>query len=263
MPLGLWVLQDRDKGLPLQEVGLVQSGQVADGGKNVQGLDHRAGRLAWFRNPFIRYDERGTKGFLEESVLSPDSVFAEVPAMVAPENDDGVVAQLQLVELGEYDEAVEVSDRLQGLKPGLPAYSRASYIRELYGDTPGAIDAMRLAADAGASGRPERAWALYQLGSLYLGDAKPDTAAFIYQGILEERPGFAPALAGLGHVALVRGDAAEAVRAGDLGLGPDDVVLVKGSQGARMERVSEGVLHPDLDPAAELPRQSPQWKAIP
>ena len=58
-------------------------------------------------------------------------------------------------------------------------------------------------------------------------------------------------------------DAAEAVRAGDLGLGPDDVVLVKGSQGARMERVSEGVLHPDLDPAAELPRQSPQWKAIP
>ncbi|MBC14244.1 MAG: hypothetical protein CMM85_14890 [Rhodothermaceae bacterium] len=117
-----------------------------------------------------------------------------------------------LVELGEYDEAVEVSDRLQGLKPGLPAYSRASYIRELYGDTPGAIDAMRLAADAGASGRPERAWALYQLGSLYLGDAKPDTAAFIYQGILEERPGFAPALAGLGHVALARGDAAEAVR---------------------------------------------------
>ncbi len=116
------------------------------------------------------------------------------------------------VELGEYDEAVRVSDNLQALKPGLPAYSRASYIRELYGDTDGAIAAMRLAADAAPGGRSERAWALYQLANLYLGDAKPDTAAFIYNGILEERPGFAPALAGLGHVALVKGDAPEAVR---------------------------------------------------
>lgn len=117
-----------------------------------------------------------------------------------------------LVELGEYDEAVEVSDRLQSLKPGLPAYSRASYIRELHGDGEGAIAAMRLAADAAPSGRPERAWALHQLATLYLGEAKADTAAFIYQGILDERPGFAPALAGLGHVALVKGNADEAIR---------------------------------------------------
>ncbi len=117
-----------------------------------------------------------------------------------------------LVELGEYDEAVRVSDELQALKPGLPAYSRVSYLRELHGDTEGAIEAMRFAADASPSGRAERAWALYQLGNLYLGAAKPDTAGYIFQGILEERPGFAPALAGLGHVALVRGDAAEAVR---------------------------------------------------
>ncbi len=117
-----------------------------------------------------------------------------------------------LVELGEYQEAVEVSDRLQALKPGLPAYSRASYIRELHGDSDGAIAAMRMAADAGVGGRSDRAWALYQLGNLYLGAAKPDTAAFIFNGILQERPDFAPALAGLGHVKLVRGDAAGAVR---------------------------------------------------
>ena len=117
-----------------------------------------------------------------------------------------------LVELGEYDEAVRVSDRLQSLKPGLPAYSRASYLRELHGDTEGAIGAMRLAADAAPGGRPERAWALYNLANLYLGSAKPDTAAYIYRGILEESPGFAPALAGLGHVSLVKGDAAQAVR---------------------------------------------------
>ncbi|MEM0962646.1 MAG: tetratricopeptide repeat protein, partial [Bacteroidota bacterium] len=117
-----------------------------------------------------------------------------------------------LVELGEYEEAVAASDQLQSIKPGLPAYSRVSYIRELHGDTDGAIDAMRLAADASVGTRPERAWALYQLGTLYLGDARADTAAFIYEGILQERPGFVPALAGLGHVALVRGDASGAIR---------------------------------------------------
>jgi tetratricopeptide (TPR) repeat protein len=117
-----------------------------------------------------------------------------------------------LVELGEYDEATRVSDRLQALRPGLPAYSRASYLRELHGDTEGAIEAMRLAADAEPGGRLGRAWALLNLGNLYLGMAKPDTAAFLFEGLLEERPDFAPAVAALGHVALVKGDAAGAVR---------------------------------------------------
>lgn len=42
----------------------------------------------------------------------------------------------------------------------------------------------------------------------------------------------------------------------------DDVILVKGSQGTRMERISEMLLHPDLDPADVLPRQSKSWKQI-
>lgn len=40
-----------------------------------------------------------------------------------------------------------------------------------------------------------------------------------------------------------------------------DILLVKGSQGVRMERVSEALLAPGLDPADHLPRQSPAWKA--
>jgi len=111
-----------------------------------------------------------------------------------------------LTELGEYEAAVEASDAMLAIKPSIASYARASYLRELHGDGEGATAAMRLAADAGPTGNTERAWALYTLGGLYLADAKPDTAAFIFQGILDERPDYAYAVAGLGHVALATGD---------------------------------------------------------
>lgn len=114
-----------------------------------------------------------------------------------------------LVELGRYDEAVAVCDSMISLRPGLPSYTRASYLRELHGDTDGAIGAMRMAADAGVSGSDERAWALFQLGNLYLGANKPDTAAYVFNGILNEAPGYIRALGGLAHVHLVKGEQAE------------------------------------------------------
>ncbi len=116
-----------------------------------------------------------------------------------------------LVELGRYEEAVRVCDELLALRPELSAYARASYLRQLHGDTDGAIEAMRMAADAGVAGHEDRAWALFQLGTLYLGQNRPDTAAFLFNGILDERPGYPKALAGLAHVRLVQGAYDEAV----------------------------------------------------
>ena len=41
--------------------------------------------------------------------------------------------------------------------------------------------------------------------------------------------------------------------------GRGDAILVKGSQGVRMERVTAALLHPATDPAEVLPRQSESW----
>ena len=115
------------------------------------------------------------------------------------------------VETGEYEKAVSTCDKMLSIHPDINSYSRASYLREIYGDMNSAIDAMRLAADAGLTGSDSRAWALYNLGNLYLKVGKLDTAAFIYNGILEERPGYANAYNGLAKIMVVNGNFKKAI----------------------------------------------------
>ncbi|MBO6574314.1 MAG: tetratricopeptide repeat protein [Rhodothermales bacterium] len=110
-----------------------------------------------------------------------------------------------LVELGRYDEAVTAMDQMLERRPDLSSYSRASYIRELLGDEEGAIRAMEFAAGAGTIGSEGRSWALYQLSQLALGSGDHAAARRILTGILEEHPGYAHAVAGLAHLALLEG----------------------------------------------------------
>jgi tetratricopeptide (TPR) repeat protein len=115
------------------------------------------------------------------------------------------------VEIGEYADAVKACEKMLSIRPDLRSYSRASYLRELYGDYKGAREAMRLACDAGVHGQENRAWALYYLGKLYLEEGMLDTAEYVFKGILEERPNYSFALSGLAQINAARGDYDEAI----------------------------------------------------
>ncbi|WP_342086916.1 tetratricopeptide repeat protein [Dyadobacter sp. OTU695] len=104
------------------------------------------------------------------------------------------------VELGNYDDAVAMSDKMQALKPSLEAYSRASYLREIYGNYPGSIEAMKLAVDAGLPGSEPQCWAKNTLGHLYETTGQLKQAEIQYQEILAMRPSYAFALRGLAQV---------------------------------------------------------------
>lgn len=116
------------------------------------------------------------------------------------------------VELGQYAEAVKEAEKMISIRPDLPSYSRISYLREIHGDLPGAIEAMKLAVDAGAPGADGTEWTRVQLGHLYesMGDLQRATTQ--YTTALEERPGYAPAIAGLGHIAMAKKEYVTAIQ---------------------------------------------------
>ena len=69
-----------------------------------------------------------------------------------PDNPDALAVMVDAnVELGRYDDASATLQELLDRHPGLPAYARLSYVRELHGDTSGALRAMR-EADTAANG---------------------------------------------------------------------------------------------------------------
>lgn len=104
------------------------------------------------------------------------------------------------VELGNYEAAIASSDKMQALKPSLEAYSRASYLRELYGDYAGAIAAMKLAVEAGLPGSEPQCWSRNVLGDLYFNTGKLAEAKATYEENLYLRPSYAPSMAGLARV---------------------------------------------------------------
>jgi len=114
------------------------------------------------------------------------------------------------VELGKYDEAVKMADKMISVRPDIRSYSRISYLREIHGQAEGAIEAMKLAVSAGYPGQEQTEWARLVLGDLYKEYGQLDKAEAQYQEALVHRPNYPFAVAALAETEALKGNMAEA-----------------------------------------------------
>ncbi len=115
------------------------------------------------------------------------------------------------VEMGNYDSAVANAEKMMSIRPDLRSYARASYLREIYGDYPGAIEAMKLAVDAGVPGDEGTEWCRVQLGHLYENSGDFKSAEMNYSIALDNRKNYAYALAGMARIAMSNKEYAKAI----------------------------------------------------
>src|SRR5436190_1250777 len=137
---------------------------------------------------------------------------AERARAVEPEDwwNYGTLADAR-VELGDYAHALQAAQRMVDLRPGLPSYARAAFLRALFGDRAGAIELLRLAVAAGSARDPEgRAWALVHLGHEYFATGDLAAAGRAYTRALDVFPDYYLALGGLGRVRAAEGQLAAA-----------------------------------------------------
>jgi tetratricopeptide (TPR) repeat protein len=116
-----------------------------------------------------------------------------------------------LVELGRYRQAFAAFDELARLRPGLAAYARVSYARELRGNFAGAVTALHLAVDAAAASPEPLAWTRVQLGKLYWSRGRIAAAERQYRAALLAYPGYVHALDALAQVEAAHGRYARAI----------------------------------------------------
>ncbi len=122
----------------------------------------------------------------------------------------GLIGDAQ-IELGSYDEAVATFQSMVELRPDFSSYARVGYARELFGDTDGAIRALKLAASAGSGFAENQAWLHVQLGHLYFNTGEVESAAFEYSQSLRIFPGYVHGLAGQARIEAANGNYEEAL----------------------------------------------------
>lgn len=106
-----------------------------------------------------------------------------------------------LLELGDYEEGAEAIQKMVDLRPDVASYTRAAYVRELFGDMQGAIEIMGMAVRAASSRDHEHsAWCRVQLGQLLFNAGRLAEAEAQYQAALQIFPNYHFAFTGLGRV---------------------------------------------------------------
>lgn len=110
-----------------------------------------------------------------------------------------------LVELGDYEAARTTVQAMLDRFPGAPAYSRAAYLRFLYGDMQGAISLMQDAWRAAKPGSEDAAWLGVQLSTLYLQAGQlAEAEAWVVQ-VLNLMPGHLAATTQFARVKVAQG----------------------------------------------------------
>jgi tetratricopeptide (TPR) repeat protein len=148
-----------------------------------------------------RHDFRGALSYSEEARRI-------APYVIKPL---GIVVDAE-IELGRYAEARRSLRLMVDAQPNLASYARVSYWRELHGNLPGAIRAMRLAVSAGGDAPENVAYVQTLLGNLYFTVGRLDAAREAYRTALARFPGYVPAGAGLASVEAARGQFPIAIR---------------------------------------------------
>ncbi len=139
----------------------------------------------------------------DAAVADADAAIALAPHAADPY---GVLADA-LIELGDYERALQTVQYLLEIKPSHAAYARAAYLRALFGDQAGGLRLMQLAVDAAPTNAPaERAWHLVHLGRDALAAGDEAVAERAFRAALATRPDSRAARAGLAALRAGRGD---------------------------------------------------------
>lgn len=112
-----------------------------------------------------------------------------------------------LLELGEYDPAIDAYQQAMNLRPDLRSYNRAAHMRWLLGDADDAREILVLAIDAGSERDPEsRAWCFVDLGDIDLRTGRIELAEQSARAALHLVPDYWPAQVLLARVLHRKGD---------------------------------------------------------
>lgn len=117
-----------------------------------------------------------------------------------------------LLNLGRYETAFAVYDRLAEMGSSVGVYARVAFARRLLGRPAAALDAMELALEAGSAIPEQSAWAEVQHGGLLLAAGRVDRAEAAYRRALTLAPAYVHARAGLARIDAARGRFAAAAR---------------------------------------------------
>ncbi|MFO0636398.1 MAG: tetratricopeptide repeat protein [Nannocystaceae bacterium] len=165
-------------------------------------------------------DERNPQVLLLSAMVLQDqhrfrgaAALAREYIALRPDDSTGsLVLGDALLELGEYDPAIDAYQQAMNLRPDLRSYNRAAHMRWLLGDADDAREVLVMAIDAGSERDPEsRAWCFVDLGEIDLRTGAIDRAEPSARAALSLVPEYWPAQVLLARVLHRRGQVDAAI----------------------------------------------------